>query len=124
MYGSLFREWKVAACLVVGIAALAAAFFADGGGYEDLPGVRAKPVTTPAQVAAPVAATPGTESAASRFASDAELEAEFAEPAEPEASESAAPDGTASPVPAPAPLVATAVPAEADPGSAPAEQAH
>lgn len=34
MVDSLFRSWKSAALLAVGVSTLAAAFFADGGGHE------------------------------------------------------------------------------------------
>ena len=34
MVDSLFRSWKAAALLAVGVSTLAAAFFADGGGHE------------------------------------------------------------------------------------------
>lgn len=36
MVESLFRNWKSAALLAVGISTLAAAFFAEGGGHESL----------------------------------------------------------------------------------------
>jgi hypothetical protein len=124
MYSSIFRDWRAAACLVVGIAALAGAFFADGGGYESLPAGRNRPETAPVpQVATPaVPANP----VVSGFTSDAELEAEFAEPTEPAASESAAPEGNASsaPVAVSTQSVVTAAPSEVDAGSVPAEQAR
>lgn len=119
MYGSIFREWKVAACLVVGIVALAAAFFADGGGYESLPNGRTKAEVASAPVAPPTAVAPHVQPAASGFTSDAELEAEFAEPEPPEASESAAPVAASEALPGAEQAVAPAAPAAV---SIPAEQ--
>jgi hypothetical protein len=126
MYGSIFREWKMAACLVLGVAALAAAFFSDGGGYESLQVGQAAPVAASAPVpgrkaAAPTATSGG--SVAAGFTPDAELEAEFADPPEPAPSESAAPVAAAStPVAEIPPPLLSAGAATPDSGSAPADQ--
>ena len=113
MFGSVFREWKVAATFVGGIAALTAAYFAEGGGYEQLQVSQAKPVaaiSAPAPSGAPIRPT------SIGFTSDAELEAAFAEPSEPAATPSAEPEAAEA---ADAPTEAASGVA-AEPGAAPA----
>lgn len=81
MYQSVFREWKVAAVFVGGICLFVGAYFAEGGGYEQLEfGRKEAPKAEPVAVATP-AARPAAPSAA-RFTSDEELAAAFAEPSE------------------------------------------
>lgn len=51
----LFRDWRFALLWVIGISALAAAFFAEGGGHEDM--MANQPPAAPS-AAQPVAASP------------------------------------------------------------------
>lgn len=112
MYSSVFREWKVAAVFVGGICLFVGAYFAEGGGSEQLDFRRKQaPQAAPVAVTAP-AAQPAAPAAA-RFTSDEELAAAFAEPSE------AAPSPGPSQDVGAAPADGAAAPAE--PGQAPGE---
>lgn len=99
----LFRDWRFALLWVVGISALATAFFAKGGGHEQL---LASPQPT-ASVAAPVpSASPAPPPAPA--ADGGEEQDKFGEPvmdttgfepspAEPDESASAAPQAASTP---------------------------
>jgi hypothetical protein len=101
----LFRDWRFALLWVVGISALAAAFFARGGGHEEL---LAKPQPEASATAPAPAASPAPVAAP---AADAEDEQEkFGEPVmdttgfepsppEPDESASASPQATSAPAP-------------------------
>jgi hypothetical protein len=60
----LFRDWRFALLWVIGISALAAAFFAKGGGHEDLlaqpqaagPAASSPALASPAPIATPTKA--------------------------------------------------------------------
>ena len=121
MYSSVFREWKVAALFVCGICLFVAAYFAEGGGYEQLEfGRKEAPKAAPVAVAAP--APRASAPTAVQFTSDEELAAAFAEPSEaaPAPSASAAPVQTEADGAVAAADVGTAPAAVS---SAPAEQA-
>jgi hypothetical protein len=97
MYSSVFREWKVAALFVGGICLFVGAYFAEGGGYEQLEfGRKEAPTAQPVAVAAPVARP--TAPTAARFTSDEELAAAFAEPSEAAPTPGPSPDAGAAPV--------------------------
>lgn len=71
----LFRDWRFALLWAVGISALAAAYFAQGGGHEDL---LASPQTEAAATApAPAANSPPV---AAPVADSGEEQANFGEP--------------------------------------------
>lgn len=84
MVGSLFREWKVAATFVGGIAIVVAVFFSDGGGYEQLDFRRKveQPAALPAPSPSPQRPASVQPVVVGGFTSDAELEAQFASPSE------------------------------------------
>jgi hypothetical protein len=122
MYTSVFREWKVAAVFVGGICLFVGAYFAEGGGYEQLEfGRQEAPKAAPVAVAAPIARQ--TVPAATRFTSDEELAEAFAEPSEAAPTPSASVEASAAPVDG-APLpVGEGAPAPAPVPSGPVEQA-
>lgn len=113
MNQTLFRSWKIAAFWAIGISALVAAFFAEGGGHEQfeqsaqqIRDKRANPERREAPAAAPRPAP-----SASPAAMDEEPEPAFGEPTMPTGGD----EVEAAPAPAPA----SAPP----PAAAPAETA-
>lgn len=107
MVDSLFRSWKAAALLAVGISTLAAAFFADGGGHESFEESAAQirdrrhgdgqgPVVqvNPGPVVSPV---PGNPDGSNVVVTTEEAEPEFGAPMDGEPSPAATPTPMAKP---------------------------
>lgn len=101
----LFRDWRFALLWVVGISALATAFFARGGGHEEL---LAKPQPEASAIAPAAPASPAP--AAAPVADAEDEQAAFGEPVmdttgfepsppEPDESASASPKATSGPDP-------------------------
>lgn len=87
MVDSLFRSWKSAALLAVGVGTLAAAFFADGGSHESFEqsAAQIRDRRAGAAVQGPVApANPGP--ATTQATATEEVEPEFGAPMEGEPS--------------------------------------
>jgi hypothetical protein len=87
MYRSLFSNWKFALLWAIGISASVAAFFADGGGHEQLEvsaqqirDKRSNPYREDAEAAEPINAPAPAASAASA-SEDEDEEPAFDEPA-------------------------------------------
>jgi len=103
----LFRDWRFALLWVIGISALAAAYFAQGGGHEQL---LASPQPEVATTAPASAADPKPAAAPAPAADGGEEQANFGdpvmdttgfEPSPPEPQESASPTAQAANAPAP-----------------------
>jgi hypothetical protein len=122
MYRSVFREWKVAAVFVGGICLFVGAYFAEGGGYEQLEFGR-KEAPKAASVAVTALAARPAPPAATRFTSDEELAAAFADPSEAAPTPSASVEAGAAPVDGAPQPVGEGVPAPAPVPSGPVEQA-
>lgn len=80
MYGSLFREWKVAAMFVGGIAFVVVMVFSEKGGDNPLLPQRKAAETAVITPPKPKSAVRPRPPADGGFTSDAELEAAFAVP--------------------------------------------
>lgn len=87
MHRSLFTDWKIALFFALGISACVGAFFADGGGHEQLEASaqqirekRSNPYRDDAQQAAPVAAPSAAAPAPTQAPVEVEDEPAFGEP--------------------------------------------